>query len=128
VIAFDISVKRSELPAFRTAAIEMITRDFPMLEVYDFGHCGDGGDHFNLVWPGAGLPIEAERKPVIDAARLALYDLVIHDFGGTFSAEHGVGPHNQRFYDRYTPEAERALSKSLKALLDAQNLAGNIRL
>lgn len=125
VIAFDISVKRSKLPAFRIAATEMIARDFPMLEVYDFGHCGDGGDHFN---PGAGLPTEAERKPVIDAVRLALYDLVFRDFGGTFSAEHGVGPHNQRFYERYRPEAERALSRSLKALLDAQNLAGNIRL
>lgn len=128
VIAFDISVKRSELPAFRAAATRMVASNFPMLEVHDFGHCGDGGDHFNLVWPGAGLPPEAERKPVIDAVRLALYDLVVRDFGGTFSAEHGVGPHNQGFYDRYTPETERTLSGSLKALLDAQNLVGNIRL
>jgi FAD/FMN-containing dehydrogenase len=128
VIAFDISVKRSELLAFRAAATRMIACDFPMLEVYDFGHCGDGGDHFNLVWPGAGLLPAVERQPVIDAVRLALYDLVVRDFGGTFSAEHGVGPHNQGFYDRYTPEAERTLSRSLKALLDAQNLVGNIRL
>ncbi|WP_293645324.1 FAD-binding oxidoreductase [Sphingopyxis sp. RIFCSPHIGHO2_12_FULL_65_19] len=128
VIAFDISVKRPELPAFRAAATRMIARDFPMLDVYDFGHCGDGGDHFNLVWSDPERTPEAERRPVIDAVRRQLYDLVVRDFGGTFSAEHGVGPSNQEFYDRYTPEAQRMLSSLLKEGLDAHGLIGNIRL
>lgn len=128
VLAFDISVKRPQLPAFRAAATQMLARDFPMLEVCDFGHCGDGGDHFNLVWPGAGQASEDDRRSVTGNVRLALYDLVIRDFAGTFSAEHGVGPHNQEFYDRYTPETQRALSKALKTLFDTQNLIGNIRL
>lgn len=119
VIAFDIGVKRSDLPTFRAAATRMIARDFPMLDVYDFGHCGDGGDHFNLVWSDPERTPEVERRPVIDAVR---------DFGGTFSAEHGVGPSNQEFYDRYTPEAQRMLSSLLKEGLDAHGLIGNIRL
>jgi len=128
VIAFDVSVKRSLLPAFRAAAIAMLDRDFPQMQVHDFGHCGDGGDHFNLVWPIADLPPEAERKAVIDAVRLAMYDLVVRDFGGTYSAEHGVGPHNEEFYDRYTPQAQRKLSLELKSLLDPHTLMSNVKL
>jgi FAD/FMN-containing dehydrogenase len=126
VIAFDIAVQRSKLPAFRTAALAMLARDFPLIQACDFGHCGDGGDHFNLVWPTADLPAVAERGPVIEALRGAVYDLVVREFGGTYSAEHGVGPHNQHFHDRYKSAPERALSQRLKSMLDEKGLMGNV--
>ncbi|PQM26041.1 FAD-binding oxidoreductase [Sphingopyxis lindanitolerans] len=128
VIAFDIAVQRSKLPAFRSAALAMLASDFPQIQVCDFGHCGDGGDHFNLVWPTCDLPPEAERRPVIEALRGAIYDLVVFGFGGTYSAEHGVGPHNQEYYDRYKPEPARALSGRLQSMFDEKGLMGNVRL
>lgn len=127
VIAFDIAVQRSKLPAFRAAARVMLARDFPQIQICDFGHCGDGGDHFNLVWPTQDLPAEAERGPVIEALRGAVYDLVVREFDGTYSAEHGVGPHNQDYYDRYKPASARALGRQLKSMFDEMGLMSNVR-
>ena len=82
--------------------------------------------HLNLIWkkdeaarPTADL--KAELQPL-------LYDLAVARFRGSFSAEHGVGPHNQAFYDRYTPDLVRDLCRTLKARLDPQGLLGTTRL
>jgi hypothetical protein len=39
-----------------------------------------------------------------------------------------VGPHNQLFYDRYTPERVREICRTLKQRLDPQGLLGTTRL
>ena len=49
-------------------------------------------------------------------------------FHGSFSAEHGVGPHNQAFYDRYTPGLVREVCRQLKQRFDPQALLGTTRL
>jgi len=51
VIGFDISVARSRLPELRANLLRLVGTHFPYVRVCDFGHCGDGGDHFNIVWP-----------------------------------------------------------------------------
>lgn len=127
VIAFDISVQRSALPAFRAAAIDLIEREFPQLILCDFGHCGDGGDHFNLVWPDDIGPAREDRAPMIARLRTALYDLITTEFHGSFSAEHGLGPYNQGFYDRLKSAPEQQLTAAIKDRMDPKNLVGNIR-
>jgi FAD/FMN-containing dehydrogenase len=52
----------------------------------------------------------------------------VKGFDGSYSAEHGVGPHNQRFYAAYTPVPIRALSGVLKAHLDPDGILGTTRL
>ncbi|HET8729030.1 MAG TPA: FAD-binding oxidoreductase, partial [Alphaproteobacteria bacterium] len=78
VLGLDISVRRGDLPAFHKAAYALIERDFPWLTICDFGHCGDGGDHFNLVWSAGGPPFDVDQA---DAARAAIYALVTERFG-----------------------------------------------
>jgi FAD/FMN-containing dehydrogenase len=126
VIAFDVAMPRSRLPQFRDVANKVVASAYPFLQVCDFGHCGDGGDHFNIVWP-ADLPrTGSEYAGVVEALQELIYDLVVHEFGGTFSAEHGVGPHNLRFYQRYTSPGERALAGRLKSIFDPKGLVGNV--
>ncbi|HEY3120761.1 MAG TPA: FAD-binding oxidoreductase [Vicinamibacteria bacterium] len=126
VLGFDISVPRSSMAAFVDAARELLAPEYPFIRVCDFGHWGDGGVHLNLVWKKAEAPrptpeLKAELQPRI-------YELAVNRFRGSFSAEHGVGPHNQAFYDRYTPELVREVCRALKTRLDPQGLLGTTRL
>lgn len=125
IVAFDISVSRSRLPAFRVEALALVERDFAGADVYDFGHWGDGGVHFNLaIAPAAQPQFPAER---IEALRTALYDLVVQRYQGSFSAEHGIGPFNQHYYQRYTQPAQRALAARVQPVFDPDCLLGNTR-
>jgi FAD/FMN-containing dehydrogenase len=123
VIAFDISVPRSRLPECRAELMACLTEQHPQLRICDFGHCGDGGDHFNLVWPASA---GAYDPAVTEAARELIYDRVVREYGGSFSAEHGVGPHNIHYYRRYTSPVERAMAGDLKRLCDPKGLLGRV--
>ena len=126
LLAFDISVPRSRMAAFTTAARALLAAEFPFVRCCDFGHWGDGGTHLNLVWTEAGAPIPAAE--LVPALQSRIYDLAVRGFDGSYSAEHGVGPHNQRFYEAYTPAVIKAVSGALKAHLDPQGLLGTTRL
>ena len=123
VIGFDISVPRSKLPAMRADLIATLARETPQLQIFDFGHCGDGGDHFNLVWPVAA---GARDERIIEQARQVVYDRVVKTFRGSFSAEHGVGPHNLAYYRRYSTTAERKMAGQLKNFCDPKGLLGRV--
>jgi FAD/FMN-containing dehydrogenase len=82
--------------------------------------------HLNLVWKKEDAPrpppeLKAEMQPLI-------YELAVTRFRGSFSAEHGIGPHNQAFYDRYTPALVKEVCGILKDRLDPQGLLGTTRL
>ena len=126
VLGLDISVPRGSMAAFVEAARTVLAPGYPFVRLCDFGHWGDGGVHLNLIWSAedAGRPaaeLKAELQPL-------LYDLAVVRFRGSFSAEHGVGPHNQAFYDRYTPELVQEVCRALKARLDPRGLLGTTRL
>lgn len=123
VVGFDISVPRSRLPDLRAELVTFITEQYPHLRIYDFGHCGDGGDHFNLVWPTSAGQYDAS---VVETVRELIYDRVVRKYGGSFSAEHGVGPHNMAHYKLYVSPAERLLAGRLKRLCDPKGLLGRV--
>ncbi|MFZ6675635.1 FAD-binding oxidoreductase [Undibacterium sp. Xuan67W] len=122
IIAFDISMPRSSLIAFRQRAIELVEAHYPQLQIMDFGHWADGGSHFNLVWPhAASLAYDAA---IVNTLRAAIYDMVVHKYQGSFSAEHGVGPYNQTYYHRYTSDAAQQLAGDIQNMLDPAHLFG----
>jgi FAD/FMN-containing dehydrogenase len=110
VIAFDISTTRSALTALRAALAARI--DLPRIEL---GHYGDGGLHLILPLPSDDVP---------DGLRQLVYDTVVGEFGGSFSAEHGIGPKNADAYARYVPAATRALAAALKERFDPLGILG----
>lgn len=123
VIGFDISLPRKAVWAFREQATAWLAAEFPPAKVCDFGHLGDGGQHFNLVWPKdapALSPAENQRL------RDGIYALVA-EHGGSFSAEHGLGPLLQRCYDAHTADGVRRLSGQIAALLNPQQRLGQFR-
>lgn len=122
IIAFDISVPRSSLLAFRCAAMQFVAREFPHLNVMDFGHWADGGFHFNLIWPHV---CELAYDPAqVQNLRDALYAMVVNDFAGSFSAEHGVGPYNLAYYQKYASATAQKIAGQWQLQFDPQRLLG----
>jgi FAD/FMN-containing dehydrogenase len=75
------------------------------------------------VWPTNAGQFDAS---VVEAVREQIYDRVVRKYGGSFSAEHGVGPYDIAHYKRYATPAERMLGGRLKRLCDPKGLLGRV--
>jgi FAD/FMN-containing dehydrogenase len=115
----DISLPVSRLAEFMARAAPLIEVAAPEGRLIAYGHVGDGNLHFNL----------SARSGAEDAALLAraasvrrlVHDLV-REFGGSFSAEHGIGRLKVAELERYAPPVELALMRSIKAALDPRGI------
>jgi FAD/FMN-containing dehydrogenase len=81
-VKHDVAVPVSRTPDLIELATARLRSRFPHIEVYAFGHVGDGNIHYN-VGPAA---LVAERA----AVNRIVYD-VVAELGGSISAEHGLG-------------------------------------
>jgi FAD/FMN-containing dehydrogenase len=105
----DVAVGVSDVPAFLAAATDAVRALDDRLEVNAFGHLGDGNIHFNVLGYGDRVPPEAVNRVVHD---------VVTRFGGSISAEHGVGQYRVDELLRLKPEAELELMRRIKRALD----------
>ena len=124
MMSLDVSFPRSELVRFRAAVEQLLRTQHPQVVLADFGHFADGGDHLTVVIPDHC----ATRYPPLRMLRLRgqLYDLVA-THGGSYSAEHGIGPLNESVYRRHSPPVTRRLHGALKQLLDPTRRLGRGR-
>ena len=126
VLGLDVSVPRGALVAVREATAAVVRRSAPGAVLADFGHLGDGGLHLNIVLPpGIDGADGADPGTVAVAATLRheVYALVTAH-GGSFSAEHGLGPANLAWWIEHTDPAEVAALRAVKAALDPYGLLG----
>ena len=80
-----------------------------------FGHVGDGNLHYN-VFPPKGQSKEAFTGQR-DEIKRVVHDLV-HELGGSVSAEHGVGRLKVDDLERYGDPAKLSAMRAIKAALD----------
>lgn len=121
VIGLDISVPLHAFPTFRNDAAALIAGIAPTAEMCDFGHCGDGGVHLNIVMPRIGDDDAASSQIAGDRIRAAVYEMAVA-LHGSFSAEHGLGPTNHAAFERHIPVGERVLTHGLRRLFDPGEL------
>ncbi|MCE3231942.1 MAG: putative oxidoreductase protein [Rickettsiaceae bacterium] len=125
VIATDIATSKG-LANFRHEMTKELLGKYPFLIVVPFGHEMIGAAHYNIIWPKtAPHRIAPEDKRTIQQL---VYDKIVHKYNGTFSTEHGIGPHNQWAYDKYTPQDIRNQATELKNQLDPNGILNpNVR-
>lgn len=126
MLAFDVAVPRSQLPAFTREVAALLAAQFPFVRLCDYGHWGDGGTHLNLVWDAAAAPLP--HPELVEQLQDRIYELAVVGHAGSYSAEHGVGPHNQRYYERFTVAEVRRLCDDLAASLVPGGPLGTVRL
>ncbi len=116
----DISVAVEKMPEFILAAVPEVEAAFPGTRAVAFGHLGDGNVHFHVLAPqGAvrGVWEEAGGKAV--SARV--HDLVTQ-WGGSISAEHGIGQMKVDELARLHDPVALAVMAQVKAALDPAGL------
>jgi FAD/FMN-containing dehydrogenase len=112
-VKHDISVPVSKIPEFVDQAAAALAGVFPGLEIYCFGHVGDGNLHYN-VGSEALMARRAEVSRIV-------YD-TLEAFGGSISAEHGLGQLKRDEIRRRKHPLELELMRALKRTLDPQGL------
>ena len=112
-VKHDIAVPVSRTPDFIALATARLRSRFPEVEIYAFGHVGDGNIHYN-VGPPALL---AERA----AVNRVVYE-VIAELGGSISAEHGLGQLKREEIRAHKDPLELELMQRIKQALDPRGL------
>jgi FAD/FMN-containing dehydrogenase len=118
-IKHDISVPVAAVPAFlkdaQAAAVAVVAgaRPFP------FGHLGDGNIHYNVLQPiGADKDDYLKHWDEMNAAVFA----VVKKYGGSISAEHGIGVLKRDILPSVKDPVALELMRSLKRLLDPNGI------
>ncbi len=115
----DVSVLISHVPNF-IHDIETIVQDkYPIFEVCWFGHIGDGNLHLNILKP------ETMSKDDFFTECQIVNQFVfetVQKYGGSVSAEHGVGMTKKPYLQFSKTETEIDYLKAIKRVFDPNNI------
>ncbi len=118
-IKHDVSVPVAAVPAFIAEADAAVKALIPGALPLPFGHLGDGNIHYNVTQPpGADKAAFLKRWDDVNAAVFA----VVKKYGGSISAEHGVGVMKRDLLPAVKDPVALDLMRSLKHLLDPNNI------
>lgn len=114
----DIAVAPARIGAFVEALLPACGTIDAAIRINVFGHVGDGNLHVNVLPRERGQALAEEEQ---DRFSTCIYDLT-HEFGGSFSAEHGIGQQKLAQMARYKSLAELNLMRTIKMSLDPHGL------
>jgi FAD/FMN-containing dehydrogenase len=119
-IKHDISLPVSNVPAFCAETDERLALEIPGVRLVNFGHLGDGNLHYNVQVPEQGDPAAFLREREHDVNALVFEQVL--KYGGSISAEHGIGSLKATILPHYKDPVALALMRAIKQALDPLNL------
>jgi FAD/FMN-containing dehydrogenase len=118
-IKHDVSVPVAAVPDFIAQASAAVAAMVPGCRPVPFGHLGDGNIHFNV-----SQPIGADKDAYL--ARWAEMNTLVHGivgkFGGSISAEHGIGRLKRDLLPGVKDPVGLDLMRTLKRTLDPNGI------
>ena len=111
----DVSVPLSAVARFIAEATEAVNAALPDCMVVAYGHVGDGNIHFNVL-PPEGTPRAAADETIYEAK--TVLNAVLDRFGGSISAEHGIGRLKRSDFEARLPEVQERLLRAVKHAID----------
>jgi FAD/FMN-containing dehydrogenase len=118
-IKHDISVPVSQVARFIEVAGRWVEANVPQGVLCAYGHLGDGNLHFNINQRAGS--VAAQLLAIEPKAKRAIHDFV-KDFGGSFSAEHGIGQLKVFELERYANPLELELMHRVKRAFDPNGI------
>lgn len=118
-IKHDVSIPVSLMAEFVQTTNQALQARFPGIEHVIFGHLGDGNLHYNVAKG------QAFTEDELLARQYDVYEIVhdsVHAFGGSISAEHGVGQLKRDVLPKYKDPVEMDLMRKIKQALDPEGL------
>jgi FAD/FMN-containing dehydrogenase len=111
---FDLGLPTGSIDAFVIEARRRLRAEWPDVVSFAFGHIGDSNLHFNAT-------IDPERPPTDDADAHRMEEIVystVAEWGGSISAEHGIGTIKKPYLHHSRTEAELDVMRRIKHALD----------
>ncbi len=115
----DVALPVARMGRFCRELEQVFAARYPGWEICLFGHVGDGNIHINVMKPDGMSRDEFFR--LTGEADHAVFELV-ERFGGSISAEHGIGLVKKKYLTYSRSPAEIALMRTLKRALDPDNI------
>ena len=115
----DVSVLISYVPDFINEIDHIVSSNYPDFEVCWFGHIGDGNLHLNILKPenmskdDFFAECQIVNKHVFETVK---------KYGGSVSAEHGVGMTKKPYLHYSRSEAEMSYLRDIKKVFDPNNI------
>ena len=119
-IKHDIALPVSAIPAFVAHTDALLVQQLPGVRMVNFGHLGDGNLHYNVQ-----CPLNSDAAEFLQAHEAQVNHCVyeaVKSFGGSISAEHGIGRLKAETLPHYKDPVALAMMRSIKQALDPQNL------
>jgi FAD/FMN-containing dehydrogenase len=111
----DISTLISRVPAFLAEVEAVVNARYPEFEIIWFGHIGDGNVHLNVLKPD-DLPMADFQQRCGDVSQWVFE--IVQRYGGSVSAEHGVGLLKKDYLHYSRSELEVSIMRDIKKAFD----------
>jgi FAD/FMN-containing dehydrogenase len=115
----DISTVISRVPDFLAEVQSVVEDNYPDFEIVWFGHIGDGNVHLNILKPDE-LPMEEFQQRCGEVSKWVFE--IVQRYGGSISAEHGVGMLKKDYLRYSRSDTEIAIMKQIKRAFDPHGI------
>ena len=119
-IKHDISIPISRIAEFVDHTLDVLVDAIPGIRLVNFGHLGDGNLHYNVQAP-LGADGQAFLQQHESTVNTLVFDAV-QQFGGSISAEHGIGTLKAHTLPNYKDATALAMMRAIKNSLDPQGI------
>ena len=115
----DIALRISYIPEFLREADALLASEYPDFIVLWYGHIGDGNLHINIL-----KPEHLETTAFADKCGVVSEHLfsVLRQYGGSISAEHGVGLLKKPYLHYTRDQLEIDYLRAIKRIFDPLNI------
>lgn len=111
---FDVSLPISQIDAYILEISEELNKILEVDRYFVYGHMADGNIHMVISKTVGSMELKERVNQVIYSP--------LPGYGGSISAEHGIGVHKKKYLSYSRSSEEIALMKLLKTTLDPSNL------
>jgi FAD/FMN-containing dehydrogenase len=111
----DVSVVVSRVPGFLQEIDAVVNEHYPDFEIIWFGHIGDGNLHLNIL-----KPEDMDKESFFEKCQQVnkwVFEIV-QRYGGSVSAEHGVGMTKKAYLEYTRSAAEITYLRGIKQVFD----------
>ncbi len=119
-IKHDVSIPVSQIPEFVQETDALLAAALPGIRLVNFGHLGDGNLHYNVQAP-LGDDAAVFLRDQENRVNTLVFDSVAK-FGGSISAEHGIGALKMDKLVHYKSPVALMLMRAIKDALDPTDL------
>ena len=115
----DVSVLISHVPEFIAEIDHIVSSNYPDFEVCWFGHIGDGNLHLNIL-----KPENMSKDDFFSECQVVNKHVfeTVQKYGGSVSAEHGVGMTKKPYLHYSRSEIEIDYLREVKKVFDPNNI------